>query len=1082
MFNFTNPDNETDSGSAELDGVSFITSTDVGGTTYVFTAGAVDNGISVFALGLNGSLTNVSNLTDSGALNLAGVSGLSTITSNGNTYLIAAGAGDNGLSVFRVGTGGALSSVDNIADDGTLSLGGASRVTSATVGGNAYVFAAGTNDDGISVFRVAGDGQLTSVVNLADTGTSELDGVKGLTTAVIGGNTYLFATGGIDDGLSVFLVAANGSLTHTSSVTDDATLKLDGASDVATALVGGVTYVFVTGTADSGVSAFSVNSSGILTSVDNISDTAGLRLAGATGLSVSVQGLTTYLTVGGTENGLSVFKVNAGGTLTFVDNKDDAGTLELAGTTVTTTATVGGTTYTVAGGSTDDGVSVLGSHPTGQLWYLTQGNLPDARLVYVNSDGLNHTTVFDNTPSLDLGTSFPEDVVLDTAAGLFFVLSGGGDGSNSRILMGHIGSATPPTVVETYNAADDLVYAMHIDPINEKLYVSYIDVGAGFGDSTQGIKVYDYNPTTGALSNEQFLVTQVTAGITSSAAGGLGLFIPRDFDFDFTRGFVYFTNVSLGDGVETNEVYRLDLNNITAPAVKLVPQAQFPLDSDGTDFTTLNGIITDVEIDVDSNRAYFITHAEEPADPAAENAIWMVANASTTNGSSNAVKVTVVGVNAADFYPGDMTLDEVNNILYIETENVNDGGVADDDVIWVFQLDAAGTTATLINTISPGFGDTSNIGGMQFNVLPTLGSLNGTSTQMAEQAGAATVLLTGAPVITDVESDHLAGATVQITGGKFSSNETSSADDHLAYGASLQISGLISGTNITLSWSASTSSLSLTGYDTIANYQAVLAAIRFWSTGDNPTNYGLNTNRTITWTVSDGTPDVPGGAQNSGTTTITIAAVNDAPVNGTVSSATGNEDSNIAVTGLQLSDADANPALQTVSVTLLVAKGILTLLTNVTNGLTSGEITGNGTATVTIAGTLNEINATLAATNGLLYLGSTNINGTDTLTVVTNDGGGTGSGGALSDTDFYTITINGVNDAPLVAGDGTRNPGRDQRGRGQRGPDQHGLVPVQRPVHRRQRPGDGRQLGQRLRRCGRGSQRFQRQHGPVAVL
>src|SRR5690349_1788546 len=133
MFNFTNPDNETDGGLLELDGVSFITSTDVGGTTYVFTAGAVDNGISVFALGLDGSLTNVSNVTDSGGLNLVGVSGLSTITSNGNTYLIAAGAGDNGLSVFRVGTNGALTNVDNVGDGGTLNLGGVSRVTTATV-------------------------------------------------------------------------------------------------------------------------------------------------------------------------------------------------------------------------------------------------------------------------------------------------------------------------------------------------------------------------------------------------------------------------------------------------------------------------------------------------------------------------------------------------------------------------------------------------------------------------------------------------------------------------------------------------------------------------------------------------------------------------------------------------------------------------------------------------------------------------------------------------------------------------------------------------------------------------------------
>jgi hypothetical protein len=108
-----------------------------------------------------------------------------------------------------------------------------------------------------------------------------------------------------------------------------------------------------------------------------------------------------------------------------------------------------------------------------------------------------------------------------------------------------------------------------------------------------------------------------------------------------------------------------------------------------------------------------------------------------------------------------------------------------------------------------------------------------------------------------------------------------------------------------------------------------------------------------------------------------------------------------------------------VTVTLSVTKGVLTLRTNVASGLTAGNITGNGTGSVTVTGTINAINTTLAASNGLVFLGNTNVSGTDTLTVVTSDGGATGSGGAQSDTDGYTITIIGVNDAPVVGGDGT---------------------------------------------------------------
>ena len=1007
---YINGDNETDGGALELDGVSYITSADVGGTTYVFVAGGVDNGISVFSLGLNGALTNTANFTDSGALNLVGVSGLTTVTSDGNTYLIAAGAGDNGVSVFRVNVGGSLSPVYNVADGGSLNLGGVSRVASATVSGNAYVFAAGTNDDGISVFRVQGNGTLTSVFDLADNGTFELDGVKGLATAVIGGATYLFAAGGVDDGLSVFSVAANGALTNTANVTDNGTLRLDGASDVATAVVGGTTYVFVTGANDNGVSVFSVNASGLLTNTANVGDSAGLRLGGAAGLSVNTFGTTTYLTVGGTENGVSLFRVNTDGTLTAMDNIDDGGSRELAGTTAVHSATVGGTNYVIAGGSTDDGVSTLGLKPTGQLWYATEGGDADTRISRINNDGASHTVNVDNggagTGDDHLISSFTSDIGLDTAAGFYFAVLSSNNNDNAFLVRGVIGSsATPTTVVDFPNAI--IVNTIEVDPINHRIYAGYQD-GSGTPDGNiTGIRVYSYNPLTGAVTDLGFLTTAVTDNRANES--GFYVLDPQDFALDSSIGRLFYTERV--DGLVTG-IYRLDLASPNT-TTQLVSQAQFPDDQSG-------GIIMDVEVDESTDLVYFTTHSQFPSPDAgynaAQNALWYISeNAS----SGTAVKVTLVGLPGGGvFYPGDMTFDQSARQIYIENEE--SGSLETDDVIYVFQLDGAGTTATLINTITPNLtASGANIEGMFFSDLPVLGGLSGAGTTMNEQQAAATTLLTGAPTITDTDGDHLASATVQITGGKFSSNESSTADDHLGYGAAKQISGLVSGTNITLSWNATTETLSLTGYDTIANYEAVLAAITYWTTGDNPTNYGLNTNRTITWTVSDGTPDVPGGAVNSGTTTINIAAVNDAPVNGTVSSATGAEDTSIAVTGLQISDVDANPALQTVSVTLTVTKGVLSLLTNVTNGLTSGQITGNGTASVTISASLNEINATLAAASGLTFLGDADVNGTDTLTVVVNDGGGTGSGGAQSDTDLYTITITAVNDTPVVPASAT---------------------------------------------------------------
>jgi hypothetical protein len=68
-------------------------------------------------------------------------------------------------------------------------------VTAAVVGGVTYVFVAGQADDGVSVFSVAADGTLTNVDNVTDAGALQLDGAEGVGTAVVAGVTYLFVVG-----------------------------------------------------------------------------------------------------------------------------------------------------------------------------------------------------------------------------------------------------------------------------------------------------------------------------------------------------------------------------------------------------------------------------------------------------------------------------------------------------------------------------------------------------------------------------------------------------------------------------------------------------------------------------------------------------------------------------------------------------------------------------------------------------------------------------------------------------------------------------------------------------------------------
>jgi hypothetical protein len=111
----------------------------------------------------------------------------------------------------------------------------------------------------------------------------------------------------------------------------------------------------------------------------------------------------------------------------------------------------------------------------------------------------------------------------------------------------------------------------------------------------------------------------------------------------------------------------------------------------------------------------------------------------------------------------------------------------------------------------------------------------------------------------------------------------------------------------------------------------------------------------------------------------------------------------LLIEGLGVMDVDA--AGQEVVAQLAVQKGRLTLSTAVPNGLTPGQIAGNGSKTVVITGTLAQINQTLAFSPALTYRSSSGLTGTDIVSFSLNDGGHSGSGGPLSDRKQFNVFI-----------------------------------------------------------------------------
>ncbi len=176
-----------------------------------------------------------------------------------------------------------------------------------------------------------------------------------------------------------------------------------------------------------------------------------------------------------------------------------------------------------------------------------------------------------------------------------------------------------------------------------------------------------------------------------------------------------------------------------------------------------------------------------------------------------------------------------------------------------------------------------------------------------------------------------------------------------------------------------------------------------------------NGTATIAVVLQDNGGTLGGGQDTSAPVSfnITVTAVNDAPVNTVPGDPSVNEDTDLVFSsgnGNALSVADVDAGGANIQVTVSALNGTITPA-----GGSGAVVSGSGTGSTVITGTVLQANAAL---NGLKYKGNLNFNdtrGSETLTLATDDLGNTGSGGALTDIDTVGITVNAVNDPPTAA-------------------------------------------------------------------
>ncbi|WP_338818910.1 hypothetical protein [Acidovorax temperans] len=494
------------------------------------------------------------------------------------------------------------------------------------------------------------------------------------------------------------------------------------------------------------------------------------------------------------------------------------------------------------------------------------------------STGANLTRLFRDNPAF----SHITDVAFDLESGFFFVLDSDGNFVN-RILRGNVAdlvsgnnnpSLTPLFATDGKDNGvgaenpGEIISGIELNTLTNKVY--WID-GDFLGSFEGGWEVRSMNYDGTGQAVVAVIDTENSNG-TPFGVTGVGDYAVRNL----TNTMYVVASMSGIDGFGNATVYTNHILsvNLTTGAIATLPLGAADARSDTGGGTYDDGRLVEAEgqivsLDVDQNTGviYFVT---QPISATDSGGIFSYDPVTDTlvelwNQPPNAAHNTL-----QPFPTSNLThieFDEVGGRYYVsatsDTDTEHDGtpGTNESDAsIFIGPVGHVGAPTLFVRAYEPTANGAPQ--GMEIDYAPvtvvTAAGATYTETAGSPSAAGTPVAVITDSAVTDPDQATIWGATVAIT-------QNFVPGDTLSFTAA----GGISGT-----YDVATGLLSLTGSASLAAYQTALNSVRYANAGDNPTNYGAATSRTISFTTFDGL-----ATSDPVTATVTVVGVNDAPVN-----------------------------------------------------------------------------------------------------------------------------------------------------------------------------------------------------------
>ena len=429
----------TDGGTLALEEAYDIAIYKSGINTYAAVASHFDDGVQILDITDPDDIIEKDSITDEGTLELNGARDIAIYKSGINTYAAVASYTDDGVQILDITDPTNIIAKDSITDEGTLALRGAQGIAIFESDGKIYAAVVSYRDNGLQILDITDPDDIIEKDSITDEGTLELNGAKGIAIYESGNKRYAAVASYTDDGVQILDITDPTNIIAKDSITDDVTLELDIAYDIAIFESDGKIYAAVTSSLDHGLQILDITDPDDIIAKASITeeDDDTLELRGAQGIAIFESDNKRYAAVASyTDDGVQILDITDPTNIIAKDSITDDDTLELNGAKGIAIYESGNKRYAAVASYFDDGVQIIGMGsitPAGpSTMHLTLGSNVPVAFEYTIVDTTTPADSVTNQVTLD--ADVPVEETFDLVIGNSYnITTDGAGGTNPEI-------------------------------------------------------------------------------------------------------------------------------------------------------------------------------------------------------------------------------------------------------------------------------------------------------------------------------------------------------------------------------------------------------------------------------------------------------------------------------------------------------------------------------------------------------------------------------------------------------------------------------------------------------------------------